>query len=67
MLLATGQAKMVRSSADILEEYFDVQSIGPGFTPVIQTPKEYRNQSEKTIIDTLEYQPAGIDTLLEKT
>jgi DNA processing protein len=53
MLIATGQAKCVRCSGDILEEYFDVKSIGKGMTPLIEPSPIFENEREKLIYESI--------------
>ena len=67
MLIATGQAKCVRCSGDILEEYFDVTSIGTGMTPIIKAPPLFENEEEKVIYTALENGNNTIDLLLSAT
>jgi hypothetical protein len=54
MLIASGQAKCVRCSADILEEYFDVSGMGAGMTPVIRVPPIFSNDAEKLVYESIE-------------
>ena len=67
MLISTGQAKCVRCSEDILEEYFDVKSIGAGLTPIIKTSPQFSHELEKIIYDAIESWYSTIDDLLKHT
>ncbi len=67
MLIATGQAKIVRCSWDILEEYFDLQSIGSGMTPIVKIPPIFENEQEKIIYESLENGNNTIDSLMRYT
>jgi DNA processing protein len=67
MLIATGQAKCVRCSGDILEEYFDIESIGNGMTPIVKNPPTFTNDREKTVYEAIEGWYQTIDTLLSYT
>ncbi len=67
MLIATGQAKCVRSAWDILEEYFDISSIGAGMTPIVNTPPIFSNESEKVIYEAIEAWGNTVDSLLQAT
>ncbi len=67
MLIATGQAKCVRCSGDILEEYFDVGSIGSGMTPIIKPVPIFQNEQEKIIYESIKIGKNTIDELLHAT
>jgi DNA processing protein len=67
MLIATGQAKCVRCSGDILEEYFDTESIGSGMTPIVKTPPIFSNEYEKKVYEAIDWGYQTIDTLLSYT
>jgi len=67
MLIATGQAKIVRCAWDILEEYFDLASIGTGMTPIVKTPPTFSNDTEKCIYEAIEWGDTSIDSLLRST
>lgn len=67
MLIATGQAKCVRCAGDILEEYFDLKSIGAGMTPIVKTPPIFENDTEKNIYESIENGDNTVDLLLTKT
>lgn len=67
MLIATGQAKCVRCSGDILEEYFDVGSIGSGMTPIIKPVPIFQNEQEKIIYESIKNGKKTIDELLNAT
>ncbi len=67
MLIATGQAKCVRCSGDILEEYFDIASIGTGMTPIVKAPPTFSNETEKTVYEAIESWSRTVDELLRKT
>lgn len=67
MLIATGQAKCVRCSGDILEEYFDVGSIGSGMTPIIKPVPTFHNEQEKIIYESIKNGNKTIDELLNAT
>ncbi len=44
MLIATGQAKCVRGSNDILEEYFETKGIGAGMNPILKIPPQFSSE-----------------------
>lgn len=67
MLIATGQAKCVRCSGDILEEYFDLKSIGAGITPIVKTPPTFENETEKILYEAIENGNDSVDLLLAHT
>ncbi len=67
MLISTWQAKIVRCAWDILEEYFDLSSIGAGMTPIVKTPPIFSNEWEKTIYEAIEGWNNIVDSLLQKT
>ncbi len=67
MLIATGQAKCVRCSWDILEEYFDIESIGAGMTPIVKTPPTFENEWEKKVYEAIENGHNRVDDLLIHT
>jgi DNA processing protein len=67
MLIASGQAKCVRCSADILEEYFDVSGMWAGMTPVIRVPPILANDAEKLVYASIEQWSHTVDTLLADT
>ena len=54
MLIASGQAKCVRCAGDILEEYFDLERIEAGMTPVIRARVEFTHPTEKILYETIE-------------
>jgi DNA processing protein len=63
MLIASGQAKIVRCAGDVLEEYFDIGSIGAGMTPIIKTPPVFENHEEKRIYEALENNTCSVDAI----
>lgn len=65
MLIATWQAKCVRYSGDILEEYFDVRSLSEGMTPVIEKPKIFETEDEKRVYESIALWYSTVDELLE--
>jgi DNA processing protein len=67
MLIATGQAKCVRCSGDILEEYFDIESIGSGMTPIIKPTPIFEWETEKIIYESIKNGNKTIDELLLAT
>ena len=67
MLIATGQAKCVRCSWDILEEYFDIASIGAGMTPIVKIPPTFENDIEKILYEAIENGKNSVDTLMYMT
>lgn len=67
MLIATGQAKCVRCAWDILEEYFDIESIGSGMTPIVKVAPTFSNETEKKIYEAIEWGYQTVDTLLTHT
>lgn len=67
MLISTGQAKIVRCAGDILEEYFDLESLGNGMTPIVKTPPVFSNDTEKSIYEAIEWGNTSIDMLLTET
>jgi DNA processing protein len=67
MLIASGQAKCVRCSADILEEYFDISGIGTGMTPIVKTPPVFSNDTEKLVYESILNGKNTIDELLRDT
>ncbi len=54
MLIASGQAKCVRCAGDILEEYFDLEKIEAGMTPVIRARVEFTHPTEKILYEVIE-------------
>ena len=54
MLISSGQAKCVRCSEDILEEYFDVKGMKEGMTPVVRVPPVFTNALEKKVYEAIE-------------
>ena len=54
MLISTGQAKIVRCAGDILEEYFDLESLGNGMTPIVKASPTFVNDMEKSIYEAIE-------------
>ena len=67
MLISTWQAKIVRCAGDILEEYFDLTSLGNGMTPIVKSPPIFSNDTEKSIYEAIEWSNTSIDILLTKT
>ncbi len=67
MLIASGQAKFVRCAGDILEEYFDVESIAPGMTPVVRPSPIFENETEKLIYEAIESSIYRVDELSRTT
>jgi DNA processing protein len=67
MLITSGQAKCVRCSSDILEEYFDVEAMGSGMTPIIHTTPTFANDTEKKVYEAIESGSITVDTLLRST
>ncbi|GAB0174818.1 MAG: DNA-processing protein DprA [Candidatus Altimarinota bacterium] len=67
MLIASGQAKCVRCSGDILEEYFEVKNIGSGMSPIVKAPPVFSNDIEKQIYEAIMNGFTSIDELLGET
>ena len=67
MLISTGQAKMVRCAWDILEEYFDIESIGAGMTPVVNVRPILSNEEEKRIYEAIEKSINRVDDISRNT
>lgn len=67
MLISSGQAKCVRCSGDILEEYFDLKSIGQWMTPIVKTPPTFSTEVEKVLYENIEKWYSSIDELLRET
>ena len=67
MLIATGQAKCVRCSWDILEEYFDVKNIWIGMSPIIKKSLTFWNEYEKYVYEKIELWFHTIDELVSST
>jgi DNA processing protein len=64
MLIATGQAKCVRCSGDILEEYFDVESIWSGMTPIVRPSPIFNDDREKMVYEAIIWWYQTVDALL---
>ena len=54
MLISSGQAKCVRCSEDILEEYFDLKGMKEGMTPVVKVPPVFTNELEKKVYESID-------------
>jgi DNA processing protein len=54
MLISSGQAKCVRCSGDILEEYFDLAAVASGMTPIVKTPPTLSCDEERVIYTAIE-------------
>ena len=67
MLIASGQAKCVRCAGDILEEYFDVESIAPGMTPVVKIAPIFTDGNEKQVYETIESSINRVDDISRTT
>lgn len=67
MLIASGQAKCVRCSGDILEEYFEVENIGLGMTPLIKSAPIFSNNTEKEIYEAILKGFGSVDDILRET
>ncbi len=67
MLLATWQAKCVRCSEDILEEYFDISGIRSGMTPIIKIPPQFSDENEKSIYESIENWLQTVDEIVKQT
>lgn len=67
MLISSGQAKCVRCSGDILEDFFDLASIGNGMTPIVKVTPIFSNDDEKQVYEAIESGNNTVDTLLSAT
>lgn len=67
MLISNGQAKCVRCSGDILEEYFDLAAVGTGMTPIVKTPPIFSCEEERIIYEAIEWGHHSVDHLLTET
>jgi DNA processing protein len=63
MLIASGQAKCVRCSADILEEYFDVAAMAAGMTPVVKVPPLFTDDRERLLYEAIDKWVDRVDAL----
>jgi DNA processing protein len=63
MLISSGQAKCVRCSGDILEEYFDTQSIGSGMTPIVKITPIFTDERERIVYEAIERWISQVDDL----
>jgi predicted Rossmann fold nucleotide-binding protein DprA/Smf involved in DNA uptake len=63
MLIASGQAKCVRCAWDILEEYFDLESVGEGMTPMIKSDPVFWGEWEKSIYEAIEKGISHVDDI----
>ena len=63
MLISSGQAKCVRCSEDILEEYFDLKGMKEGMTPVVKVPPIFTNALEKKVYEAIESGMSQVDDI----
>jgi hypothetical protein len=54
MLISSGQGKCVRCAGDILEEYFDLSSIGSGMTPIVKVSPIFTDERESLVYGYIE-------------
>lgn len=65
MLISSGQAKIVRCAGDILEEYFDLASLGKGMTPIVKVPPIFTSDLEKSVYEAIDNDADSVDKLLK--
>ena len=63
MLIASGQGKCVRCAEDILEEYFDVEGMREGMTPVVKIPPVFVSNIEKIVYEAIESWSSRVDDI----
>ena len=63
MLISSGQAKCVRCSEDILEEYFDLKGMKEGMTPVVKVPPVFTSTIEKKVYESIESGMSRVDEI----
>ncbi len=67
MLISSGQAKCVRCAWDILEEYFDLESIGSGMTPIVKITPIFTDKKESITYEAIEKWISRVDELASET
>ena len=67
MLIASGQGKCVRCAEDILEEYFDVEGMREGMTPVVKVPPVFTSDMEKIVYEAIESWNSRVDDIARIT
>lgn len=67
MLISSGQAKCVRCSGDILEEYFDLTSLGAGMTPIVKVAPIFTHEKEKIVYESVERGMSSVDDIARET
>lgn len=67
MLIASGQAKCIRCSADILEEYCDVSGMGDGMTAIIREAPVFEDAMEQKIYEWILWWHLTVDDISKYT